>query len=536
MAENKNGEPDISDVIRVLRAAAGMGDVPLERIPTERISDEMPVDRVEFSAEARAKAMSGKARGAGISRNAENPFADSDEARNAIEIFRKMSGVSGEHVTKGEQVAKGENVQTEMPDKAEILRSAESSSADSDEARNALEIFRKMSGVSGEHVTKGEQAAKGENVQPEKPDKAEVPRNAESSFAESDEARSAIEVFRKMSGVVSGGQAPQSEQVNSGEHVTKSEQVTKGERVRTESPVNAEVSRSVENPRSVEGSSADSDEARSAIEVFRKMSGVTGGEQVAKGENVQPEMPDKADVEENRQDRGDSENLLRSQSSQAVEQGEENPDKTEEIPDSSDKPQNKSVSKKSEPQGMPTYKPFDITDIPKTVYTPPTEEEETEEPEKCRLAVCGADCADCGFGEEYDCPGCGGLWEDCDIVRCAAVKGHEHCGLCGEFPCDKLREAAFDPETGDNGDRLIRLKSLGEAAKDKRKPRLIMAGCCGGIALGAVIGGFSGAILPWVFAMTVTGAGAGLMAAVSGKGGVAGKKGGRQKEKGEEDE
>ena len=140
------------------------------------------------------------------------------------------------------------------------------------------------------------------------------------------------------------------------------------------------------------------------------------------------------------------------------------------------------------------------------------------ETEKCSLAVCGADCTDCPFGEDTDCTGCGGLCEDCDIVRCCAVKGIKHCGVCEYFPCERLREAAFDPESGDNGERLVRLKELGEAEKSRKAPRTLLAGVSGGVALGAAVGGFSGAFAPWLLAGAVVGAGLGAISVVASKG------------------
>ena len=140
------------------------------------------------------------------------------------------------------------------------------------------------------------------------------------------------------------------------------------------------------------------------------------------------------------------------------------------------------------------------------------------ETEKCSLAVCGADCTDCPFGEDTDCTGCGGLCEDCDIVRCCAVKGIKHCGVCEYFPCERLREAAFDPESGDNGERLVRLKELGEAEKSRKAPRILLAGVSGGVALGAAVGGFSGAFAPWLLAGAVVGAGLGAISVVASKG------------------
>ncbi|MDE7294874.1 MAG: hypothetical protein K2N72_10670, partial [Oscillospiraceae bacterium] len=320
----------------------------------------------------------------------------------------------------------------------------------------------------------------------EKPPEKTLPKAAEKVKssplnADSDEAKNALDFFRKMSGVT-GAQTPQTpdkseiETSYSNAEKPPEETLPKADEKAESSPPNV-----------------DSDEAENALKFFREMSGVTGSEPTEQTPDKSNDLVDEASVRPVRDEQsGDVDGQAQTENLQNAE-----PENTE--------------------QPRP-YKPFDITDIPKTeVYVPPSDELEENITEKCSLAVCGADCNDCPFGEENDCPGCGGLWEDCDIVRCAAVKGHEHCGLCDKFPCDLLRGAAFDPDSGDNGDRLLRLKSLGEAANSRRKPRLIMAGGCGGIALGTAIGGFSGALIPWIFAMTVVGAGVGLMAAVSVK-------------------
>ena len=63
------------------------------------------------------------------------------------------------------------------------------------------------------------------------------------------------------------------------------------------------------------------------------------------------------------------------------------------------------------------------------------------------LSSCGLDCDACAIGKEKDCPGCHAtkgnpFWGDCDLYACAAEKTLTHCGKCGKFPCDMLREWA----------------------------------------------------------------------------------------------
>jgi hypothetical protein len=71
------------------------------------------------------------------------------------------------------------------------------------------------------------------------------------------------------------------------------------------------------------------------------------------------------------------------------------------------------------------------------------------------FTCCGLVCEDCEYykGEKVPkCPGCtthGGkpFWGDCLTFTCVEEHGIEHCGLCGEFPCDRFIDM-FDPSQG----------------------------------------------------------------------------------------
>jgi len=80
-------------------------------------------------------------------------------------------------------------------------------------------------------------------------------------------------------------------------------------------------------------------------------------------------------------------------------------------------------------------------------------------------SVCGIDCDICKYKEEAGCKGCrvcapagecvwGGR---CELFDCAAEKNISHCGLCADFPCEKLKEwaASENPERIDNLKKLI---------------------------------------------------------------------------------
>ena len=69
------------------------------------------------------------------------------------------------------------------------------------------------------------------------------------------------------------------------------------------------------------------------------------------------------------------------------------------------------------------------------------------EPQVCKEAF-GVDCAGC---PNISKP----IWGDCcDIKDCCEGRGLEHCGQCSDFPCDILKEYAYDKEHGDSGKRI----------------------------------------------------------------------------------
>lgn len=76
---------------------------------------------------------------------------------------------------------------------------------------------------------------------------------------------------------------------------------------------------------------------------------------------------------------------------------------------------------------------------------------------------CGLLCSQCTWRERMNCPGClkthGQMFHgQCDKAICCEGRGHEHCGKCGGFPCNKIIELANDPVHGDGGKILDRLR------------------------------------------------------------------------------
>lgn len=72
---------------------------------------------------------------------------------------------------------------------------------------------------------------------------------------------------------------------------------------------------------------------------------------------------------------------------------------------------------------------------------------------------CGLLCCACPYREQMGCKGCIHIqkpfWGDsCPVKSCGEEKRLEHCGNCENFPCDVLRQFAYDEKQGDNGKRI----------------------------------------------------------------------------------
>lgn len=71
---------------------------------------------------------------------------------------------------------------------------------------------------------------------------------------------------------------------------------------------------------------------------------------------------------------------------------------------------------------------------------------------------CGILCGECEYRETMGCKGCLNIdkpfWGECPVKTSCESKNHEHCGQCGEFPCELLNSFAYDKEQGDGGKRL----------------------------------------------------------------------------------
>jgi len=85
---------------------------------------------------------------------------------------------------------------------------------------------------------------------------------------------------------------------------------------------------------------------------------------------------------------------------------------------------------------------------------------------------CGILCSECEYKEQINCGGCVHItkpfWGDsCPVKDCCEGKGLEHCGLCGDFPCDLLNQFAYDKEQGDDGKRIEQCRKWARANKKR---------------------------------------------------------------------
>jgi hypothetical protein len=76
--------------------------------------------------------------------------------------------------------------------------------------------------------------------------------------------------------------------------------------------------------------------------------------------------------------------------------------------------------------------------------------------------VDGYTCDGCRSDKLYMQPGCA----QCQIRACARAKGIDHCGLCAEFPCQRLEDFQHDGRAH-HIDVLEQLIELTEFGKDE---------------------------------------------------------------------
>jgi hypothetical protein len=107
-----------------------------------------------------------------------------------------------------------------------------------------------------------------------------------------------------------------------------------------------------------------------------------------------------------------------------------------------------------------------------------------------------------------------GYWGGkCEIKECCEGKKLRHCGLCREFPCELIREFSYDPETGDDGERLLNCKEWADKAKNAKETmikRYLLGVSIGGTA-GVIAGEWYGSVIPFVIGGLIVGVGIAFM-------------------------
>lgn len=76
---------------------------------------------------------------------------------------------------------------------------------------------------------------------------------------------------------------------------------------------------------------------------------------------------------------------------------------------------------------------------------------------------CGLLCSECQYQEQMGCKGCMKIdkpfWGTCcPIKSCCEIKKLAHCGQCADFPCETLKQFAYDKTQGDDGKRIEQCK------------------------------------------------------------------------------
>lgn len=137
---------------------------------------------------------------------------------------------------------------------------------------------------------------------------------------------------------------------------------------------------------------------------------------------------------------------------------------------------------------------------------------------------CGKNCLQCEMKIEELCAGCFELEEgnwagNCEIKACCEGKELEHCGLCHTFPCDLLRNTAFDEDEGDDGERLVTLKRWAEKndVQKEKSGSYILGGLAVGAVAGAIFGALSGSFAAVMFACVLVGTAVGVMIDITKK-------------------
>lgn len=97
---------------------------------------------------------------------------------------------------------------------------------------------------------------------------------------------------------------------------------------------------------------------------------------------------------------------------------------------------------------------------------------------------CGLSCAECDFKESCNCGGCieslgNPFHGECSLAKCAITKNKRFCGECESFPCELLTHYSFDPEHGDNGERIESCKKLKSTLVREARVDLNPVSICG---------------------------------------------------------
>lgn len=86
---------------------------------------------------------------------------------------------------------------------------------------------------------------------------------------------------------------------------------------------------------------------------------------------------------------------------------------------------------------------------------------------------CGILCSECEYKEQMNCNSCVNInkpfWgSNCPVKSCCESKNIKCCGVCNDFPCELLKQFAYDKEQGDNGKRIEQCKKWGSIKRGEQ--------------------------------------------------------------------
>ncbi|MCM1167025.1 MAG: DUF3795 domain-containing protein [Lachnospiraceae bacterium] len=89
----------------------------------------------------------------------------------------------------------------------------------------------------------------------------------------------------------------------------------------------------------------------------------------------------------------------------------------------------------------------------------------TEKTDFSKVTPCGGDCELCGCFHDGGCAGCRETRDgECAIFKCCGEHGAYFCGVCWEFPCERITDKLSERDKN-----VYALKQLASEYRDKER-------------------------------------------------------------------